>query len=88
MPATAVGETAPAAQVVEEEKLLKQNLKQTMLAKENASDREKERDRKSELAEKKSKLRAAEREHSNKYRHRELYFSDDDDEVVRSTPSF
>ncbi len=82
-PATAVAEPEVAPAAGEEEKAPKAKTEAEHAGKGKRDDREKERDRKGELAEKKSKLRAVEREHSNKYRHRELYYSDEDEETVR-----
>ena len=76
---------AEAAPAVESEKATKAKPEAEHAGKGKREEREKERDkdRKGEPGEKKSKLRAVEREHSNKYRHRELYFSEEDEEVVR-----
>lgn len=80
VPTTAIEqEAAP----VEEDKASKAKTEAEHGGKGKREDRERDRDRKGEPGEKKSKLRAVEREHSNKYRHRELYYTDEDEEVVR-----
>ncbi len=74
-------ESVPAA--AEGEKATKAKPETEHAGKGKREERERDKDRKGEPGEKKSKLRAVEREHSNKYRHRELYFSEDEEEVVR-----
>ncbi len=79
-PSVAEGE---AASTGEHEKAAKPKPEADHGVKGKRDEREREKDRKGEPGEKKSKLRAVEREHSNKYRHRELFYSEDDEELVR-----
>lgn len=81
--------TAEVAEVVEEqqarapEKPAKAKTETETASRGKFEERDKDRDRKGELGEKKPKLKPAEKDHSNKYRHRELYYSDDDEETER-----
>ncbi len=79
----AVAAEGEAASGADAEKAAKPKTEAEHATKGKREEREREKERKGEPGEKKSKLRAVEREHSNKYRHRELYFSEDDEEVVR-----